>query len=555
MKNILHKNRNRRVLILFFLSIVTAALLSSCAFFRKAGNNAPQPAVSPVAVARNTTDLPEGEPLHVFLPGFNYKALTFESVDYINVRLAEFEFNMAFDHYHHTGIYYDTPAYYDAYADFAKRNVDRNAAYIDDIIVMQRMAAEVDFGDFMETAEYFAPEYVKKAEIFANKLNGRDGLVLFPPGLTRANAGDLMVIIRKELADAYKTEVRTAGELKKILEWLKADDPESVPAMSLVFSPEAVLDIFLPESGYYNPNQPGVFIQNETDKTLLAYYGDEAVSAFAELAEWQRLGLIYPATHMNRGQMGDLAFDKYKALILYADEFINMETNYVDITAKYDMNKFDASGYTAYVLYNDGRPEVDYGIYYSRFAAAAGKGADLSELFRFLQWLEKRENYIAFFYGKEGEDYKLENGRVTPLDTGVNMRKVREALLPLNNPDYEPVPVSAPHNYEAEMSAISRPYTLKLSPYGAEASFPFHKYSDAFWHGNETLLFLSNEFFKLYSRMYDPRPENGSAFAVATEAQVLEIIEKYKDNVREREAEIIELKSGFFDAVAEAEKK
>jgi hypothetical protein len=126
---------------------------------------------------------------------------------------------------------------------------------------------------------------------------------------------------------------------------------------------------------------------------------------------------------------------------------------------------FDAAGYRIYAMYGDRTPVCEYegsGYYsYSGSDAVAGPNTDADEFLHFLEWLGARENYVSLFYGAEGADYALANGRIVPLEPGASdMAAIRRNLYFLERNEFNAVPVTAPWNYEDEMARIVPMYTL-----------------------------------------------------------------------------------------------
>jgi hypothetical protein len=181
--------------------------------------------------------------------------------------------------------------------------------------------------------------------------------------------------------------------------------------------------------------------------------------ALEEFTNLWRAGLIY-FKNFGRPNMRNLA-DFPTGLFYFYDFFDPRLSN--DYTGEFA--SFDASGYRIYALYGGQTPVCEYerGDYYSYSGsdAVAGPDTDAGEFLRFSEWLGIRENYISLFYGEEGTDYALKDGRIVPLESNAaGMAAIRQNLYFLERSEFNAVPVNAPLNYEDETERLVPLYTL-----------------------------------------------------------------------------------------------
>jgi hypothetical protein len=83
----------------------------------------------------------------------------------------------------------------------------------------------------------------------------------------------------------------------------------------------------------------------------------------------------------------------------------------------------------------------------NRAPAFAGRNADLTEYFRFMEWMGIEENYRKFFNGVEGTDYTLgRHGRINIINE--DRRLMSGFTVIFGNNALNSVSNVAPHNYE-----------------------------------------------------------------------------------------------------------
>jgi len=339
--------------------------------------------------------------------------------------------------------------------------------------------------------------------------------------------------VKEELTPLFGTEIRTASQYLSLLKDIKRGNPEIVPGLVFIdyASFNTVLDLFLPECGYWSPAAATpFFFRTGTNEAVPVFILDEAAYAVEEMACWQRQGLVdlyFPK--FADGILKEPKINDYPTVLLYADQIMNIEESWQNQVRESPIRSFDARGYRMYILYNDSQPALDTDFELSNYLAVAGKNSDLTEFFRFLHWLYEPANYITFFYGQEGVDFKWANGRMELLSGKTNRLTIREALSPFKNGSLEPVPLFAPGNYEEELAAVHHPYTVSFIP---EVEWLHHMVyiNYDFWPDDITIKSLLNNYIWHLHDVFDLAPHTQGyyeRFPLPDMDEVHEIIEGY----------------------------
>jgi hypothetical protein len=282
---------------------------------------------------------------------------------------------------------------------------------------------------------------------------------------------------------------------------------------------------FMPEWGYWSGdgNWKWYVSDNGTDETRAAYSMPEFRRALDELIGLWRGGLLRETVDLVSAgrQLAD-----YPAVMLYFYEFMDSSRGF---SSQSGFSYFNAGGYRIYALYGDKMPvyENEGGNFYttnlasSGWQAVAGPNAEIGEFLRFMEWLDIRENYISLFYGTEGEDHILENGRIVPLERdGIKLSAVRNNLSFLERNELNAVTLNAPRNYEDEMRSLKPAYTITAPE---ESGALFDDFADAY--GGEWNMAL-NETTRDYYDFLLTRLFRSSGDAPGEE-EVYQIIDEY----------------------------
>ena len=440
---------------LLFAALACAILMTACGLY-----STPSPAPSPSPAPVGNTQTPPGEngTLRVFLPPASGKVHD-KTLQFINRHVMELGFDLEFACFR-TG----ERDYNAAYAEYIGQYIGDNAVYITDKPYADALLADEVLADFADLARQYAPGYA--ANLAVGRYNDPGTLFLLPMSLTNPHPSDLCVLLREDIADEYGREIRTASDYLALLQWLGARDPAVTPGAIYcdTASLNIPMDLFLPEAGYWcAKDQEPYYVERSSNTVAPVYLMEPCKAAWMEFTRWQRDGLVFMFTVGFGLNMMGATLEDYPTILMYTHILADYESKtrreFYSIKTH---SAFDAGGYRMYVLYPQEQPAVAWEYGTAAFQAVAGKYADLTEFFRLLSWLEYEDNYRRLFYGEESADYTMKNGRISYLEGETDWPDVRLALIPFQNNEFTPVSQYMPSNYEAELAAITRPYTFNL---------------------------------------------------------------------------------------------
>jgi hypothetical protein len=314
------------------------------------------------------------------------------------------------------------------------------------------------------------------------------------------------VLIREDIAAEYGNEVRTASQYIELLRWLKTknNNPDYIPGATFPYLPESsgkimAYDFYMPEWGYWTPRFSWHYFASEivSNDTRPSYSMPEASRAIEEFTGLWRDGLLLMKNIFYRENP---ELSEFPTILFYFYDFF--EPNYYH-AEKSGTLKFDASGYRIYAMYGGVLPVIEYpdGDYWYRdgTVAAAGINTDASEWLRFLEWLGERENYTRLFYGDEGSDYTLSDGKFVPVDeqAAAFFAAVRADFYFLERSVQKPAPLYAPWNLYGEMLALKPAYSVALE------KTPMGYFAEAYGDDYRDVFMANYDFGHMLSEVFD----------------------------------------------------
>jgi len=393
-----------------------------------------------------------------------------EDLDVINHRLQNLSYNLHFEMFVAPD-QWDID-YYSHYVEYIKQNINSNMAFIlpnnDDyynifnISGLENNKLDVPLllsdlsemlGDFHDVTPWL------KNHPAALAYNEPGTLVLIPTGChAKPYPNVLSVLVREDIAEEYAGPINTASDYEVLLDWIidkglsTAAPPGMLPVPGIpgpsVF-PSLPYDIFLPEMGLYALKPGYLHIDVDSGSLQRGYLNETGQHAIHQMIEeWINSGRV--AWHQARL----LAKNDPPALptiMVYSD----------------DVSRVDGSGYRIYPLYDGMLPYIDRGNEEgtSNGLAIAGKNADLSYFFIFLEMLNGPEAYNSLFYGEEGVDYRWNNDRIeqlSPEETGEGI--YHNILWPFVRTMHNQATLSAPHNFEEALGRYRFKRVIKVRP-------------------------------------------------------------------------------------------
>ena len=402
--------------------------------------------------------------LRVFID--TYTGPTFShTLNYINERMAEFGFKLEFVSYVNEKYRTDIMQLMDDYSNYIVKNIDNNIVFLYSAAMpwwhnknaVNELLKAGKLKNLYETARLNAPDWLAIPKI--TNLIDNDKLFEIPMGFRKLNyPNNLAVLVQNDIAEEYGNEIRTVRDYYDLLIWLKMKEPKKIPGVACEINDHFGIipdDLFLRDYGYFNLSRGNThLIDINTLKVTPTLLVDEFRQSHIEFATWQRNGLIQIEQEALGTNIRD-RFTGYPTIILYADDLITYENTFY-----YHSNNLDSflisdmRDFTMYILYND-QPVFEWNTETPQYKAIAGNNADLTDFFRLQQWLTNEDNYRKLFYGDEGVDYEVENGRIMVKNESETRywERVRLTLFPFQNPAFFTVYPKAPLNFEEEMEA------------------------------------------------------------------------------------------------------
>lgn len=423
----MRKRKNARLLLLFFF----LAFLSA-----------------PVAGIMGDAS---GQKLRIVMP---MMTLTDQSgrLRYAEELLSERGFEVEFEVYRG-----DANDYFEKYMDHVWENLDENAVFIVSKAMKEALKAEGAFQSWEDALIAVAPDY-------RNRIS-TDDVSFIPTNFLSGDRYRVSVLTRNDEYLEYGEEINTASDLEDLLLYLSGRMSDSTPGLASPYMHDnmnrgaiSTLSLFLPEWGYY-PVGLNSYYDSETEEIREATQIPASADAFKELARWRDSGLI---SYWNARDNTDIS--EYPVILMsladfLTNQFTTMVPRYID---------FDWSRYHISILYADAIPYSESVGLKSTHFAMAGEAADKEVFAGLMQWLEEEENYRLFFYGKEGEEYELQDGAIRTLNTDLQyslwdqLTFFRRDALVIKQADW-------PAGMAEALEGISYPYDLPI-PSGALAS-------------------------------------------------------------------------------------
>jgi hypothetical protein len=354
-------------------------------------------------------------------------------------------------------------------------NIGNNAAYIvglenryapyapTDLSNYDRLRGmEPLLGDFYDIGMEFAPGYMTNPLIPI--YNKPDTLDMIPVSRWEMMPRIPAVLVREDIANHYGRDINTASDYIALLKWIRQHYPDSHPGavcFEHYFRTPIPFDLFLPENGYWNPQRPDFLLyelgSNEVHRTFSLPEGHAALTDFEELIDSRLLRLVSQFGYDNMF----LSYAGFPTVLMYADSF--HPSNNILQTWRLVSN-FDASEYRMHLLYDGLLPALHWpdGHYMNTRVAVGGQSTNMTDLFRFLQWLDDKENYMRLFYGIENVDYTMSGNRIELIESEVDRGAIRSVLSDFIRTDFEPIRSNAPLNYEESLASYSFAYEIHV---------------------------------------------------------------------------------------------
>jgi len=365
----------------------------------------------------------------------------------------------------------DVSKYIAEYESYIRENLDTNTVFIAWSALADQLSQEGLAGDFYDQSTLWAPGYTRLCADAAESGSGKMNSIPF--GIDISNMNRIAVLTRKEVYDTYGKEIETADDYKALLEYLKKQKPDETPgAISPCFYDRnyisggyTALSLFLPQYGYYSLDR--LLWSYEIDTDCYGAFGSDEVypyyevpafkSALLELSEWHKNGLIDFWNY----RTPDANLEEYPTLVVNTEDFLSgfLRSSY----PAYD--QLDFAQYHLSILYSKTLPRIpDEQTPMPTAMGVAGSNAELSEFFRWLEWMETPENYLLMRCGVEGVDYTLTDGALAFLDTEVDyctwdhrgcfVRYYLEKDLRKSN---------QPSNLQEALESVEYPYDVPLN--------------------------------------------------------------------------------------------
>lgn len=402
-------------------------------------------------------DASSSEPLYVVLGGIQSPSSV---LNLINKTLNENGIQLIFEQFP------GTAKYVESYTSYIRQKIlggENNRVYLvpPGMNIDMTLQDEGMLGDFYQEAFMYAPKYMERQpDVY---FNDPSTLIRIPTNFRKVTPRVPVVLVRKDIAQAYGSEIGTGSDYIALLEWLKEYDPDSIPGAALAdiwgMAAYMPLDLLLPEYGYSNVGQTLCYLEINTGRVLPTWSLPESRYALKEYARLRRDGLLHLAntTAQNGG-----AFKNYATILLYAYDLVEDMSLYT-VSGFIDL---DVSEYMAYALYNNQIPIptiIGSESIWSPTFAIAGPDTDIREFMKFLEWLEEPEHYWRLFYGVETVDYNSIDDRIEFLRKNSDYEIVRTILTYFERSELKAMPLTAPENYETTLANIQSAYDLVLT--------------------------------------------------------------------------------------------
>jgi hypothetical protein len=440
--------------------------------------------------------------LPVYIIDFNKAGNGEKNREYLNKFLHDQGFNLEFK-------FLDN----DNQIQFIRDNINENAVFIPSSIY--ELQADQEFfyqlGDFHDAGTRIAPNYTRNIKVFYANEPGK--LRVMPIQFNKIFPEFPAVLIREGVAAEYGKEVRTASEYIELLQWLKAKEPSSVPGVTVptvsgVSGHLMAFDFFMPEWGYWT-NMGGWawnVLDIRTNDTYSTYSVPESRKALEDFVNLWRDGFLYMKNNNNTRSR---KLNEFPTALLYFYDFLDTNANFIQMSG---FNDFDANGYRIYALYSGVMPSVERDGNYWTWAgteAIAGSNTEINEFLRFMEWLWDRDNYLLLFFGVQGEDYTLTGGRMVPIETRTkDMADIRTNIFIFEHTDLNPLPLTAPWNYEDELHFLEPAHTLNMSTKDFQAVFDIYEtFGEETMRVNDSYMDFSDLMNELFNSETAPSEE------------------------------------------------
>ena len=465
--------------------------------------------------------------LQIFIDVYDNMTFYEQAFELLNRRVNSLGYNLTFipfqrshtyENFNDAGKYFGT--FYNSYEDylleyrlFIKDNLNNNAAFIissEYQAFIDDLSVSGELGNFYDNFESFAPKYYAEPQIY--RYNDPDEYLIYslPLYFNEPPSNYLVLLVKNEIYNEWNTDIRTASELRPLLEMLLeremqklSDDNEngfSTPCISFVFNDRILSnDLFLPEQKYMQI--PLYLSKQRWEKYFLDITSNEVIpidnfneqqNARTMLKQWHDKFLLDIAGNgyfPRRSSKNMFLLDECNTAIIYLDDFLDPYTNKYthlkynltfiekdEVAVSHDVikkiNYNDLSDFYMNILYNDYLPSVSWGRGINDeayFQTIAGPNAVIYDFLSFIECLYDQINYIKLFYGEENADYIINNGRITPVEINDETYKYWQVLSLFRHNAQTPVLSTAPKNLEDEISNLFYPYEINISDDNSKA--------------------------------------------------------------------------------------